>query len=62
MAAPKKIKTDSVTSGFADITSGKVEVIGTGIDGILKEGKVYEVSALHANTLIKKGSATLKQE
>lgn len=61
MAAPKKIKTETITSGFAELTAGKVEVIGTGIDGVLKEGKVYEVSAVHANTLIKKGSAILKQ-
>lgn len=61
MPAPKKIKTDTITSGFAEVTAGKVEVVGTGIDSILKEGKVYEVSAVHANTLIKKGSATLKQ-
>jgi len=61
MAAPKKIKTDLITSDLAEIKAGKVEVIGTGSDGILKEGKVYEVSAIQANTLIKKGSATLKQ-
>lgn len=61
MPAPKKIKTDLITSDLADVTSGLVEVIGTGEDGILKKDKVYKVSAIHANTLIKKGSATLKQ-
>lgn len=61
MPAPKKIKTEDIISDLADIKAGEVEIIGLGIDGILKKDKVYKVSSIHANTLIKKGSAILKQ-
>lgn len=61
MAAPKKIRTSNIEiSDLADVKVGLVEIIGTGID-YLKEGKVFTVHALLANTLIKKGSAILKQ-
>ena len=56
---PKKavaIKEDKVI----DIPKGNVIIIGTDKSQFLKTGKEYQVTSELAQTLIKKGAATLK--
>ena len=43
-----------------DIPKGNVIVIGTEKSPFLKTGKEFTVTSEHAQTLIKKGAATLK--
>lgn len=54
----KAVKTDKIT--LAPMTGASVIVIATDKSVLLKEGKEYTVSGIHANTLIKKGLAKLK--
>lgn len=42
------------------MTGASVVVVATAKNSLLKEGKEYTVSGIHANTLIKKGFAKLK--
>lgn len=51
-------KTDKIT--LAPMTGVSVIVVATDKSVLLKEGKEYTVSGIHANTLIKKGFAKLK--
>lgn len=51
-------KTDKIT--LAPMTGASVVVVATAKNSLLKEGKEYTVSGIHANTLIKKGFAKLK--
>jgi formylmethanofuran dehydrogenase subunit D len=54
----KAVKTDKIT--LAPMTGASVVVVATAKNSSLKEGKEYTVSGIHANTLIKKGFAKLK--
>jgi len=56
----KKVKKEEVSESMPEL-SGMVTVIGTEASKHLKTGVEYKVSAKLAKTLIKKGSAILKE-
>ena len=60
----EKLKTDNVIEGEKPSITNQlpemVEIIATGKSPNMKAGEVYSVSGTLAQTLINKGSATLK--
>ena len=60
-----KLKTDNVMEGDQPSITNQlpemVEIVATGKSKHMKAGEVYSVSGTLAQTLIKKGAATLKQ-
>lgn len=60
----KKLKTDNVMEGEQPSITNQlpdvVDIVATGKSPHMKAGEVYSVSGTLAQTLINKGSATLK--
>ena len=64
MGAPKKIKSTEVVKNPVLIKSetGFVTIVSTGKSPFMKPGKEFNATDKHAQTLIKRGFAKLKQK